>query len=178
LILGDGGWQEYGLADGLGVRKLDPASGPISYARGVLGMPGLTASVALLDLGRPQPGQTVVVSAASGAVGSVVGQIAKIQGGRAVGVAGSDAKCRSVVDELGLDAGVNYKTPDLDRALKDACPGGIDVYYDNVGGPMLEAVLQRINRGAPIPLVGLIAQSNAAEPPPGPTRGRCRSSGR
>jgi NADPH-dependent curcumin reductase len=160
------------------VRKLDPASGPISYARGVLGMPGLTASVALLDLGRPQPGQTVVVSAASGAVGSVVGQIAKIQGGRAVGVAGSDAKCRSVVDELGLDAGVNYKTPDLDRALKDACPGGIDVYYDNVGGPMLEAVLQRINRGAPIPLVGLIAQSNAAEPPPGPTRGRCRSSGR
>ena len=167
-ILGDWGWQEYGLSDGLGVRKLDPASGPISYALGVLGMPGMTAYVALLDLGRPQPGETVVVSAASGAVGAVVGQIAKIKGCRAVGVAGGDAKCRYVVDELGLDACVNYKTLDLDRALKDACPGGIDVYFDNVGGPVLAAVLRRINRGARIPLVGQIAHYNAAEPPPGP----------
>jgi NADPH-dependent curcumin reductase len=131
-------------------------------------MPGRTAYVALLDLGRPLPGETVVVSAASGAVGSVAGQIAKIQGCRAVGVAGSDAKCRYVVDELGLDACVNYKMPDLDRALKDACPGGIDVYYDNVGRPVLAAVLRRINRGARIPLVGQIAHYNAAEPPPGP----------
>jgi NADPH-dependent curcumin reductase CurA len=168
LILGDWGWQEYGLSDGVGVRKLDPASGPISYALGVLGMPGMTAYVALLDIGRPQPGETVVASAASGAVGSVVGQIAKIQGCRAVEIAGSDAKCRHVIEELGLDACVNYKTQDLDRALKDACPDGIDVYYDNVGGPVLAAILRRINRGARIPLVGLIAQYNAAEPPPGP----------
>ena len=168
LILGDWGWQEYGLSDGVGVRKLDPASGPISYALGVLGMPGMTAYVALLDIGRPQPGETVVVSAASGAVGSVAGQIAKIKGCRAVGVAGSDAKCRYVVEELGLDACVNYKTQDLDRGLKDACPGGIDVYYDNVGGLVLEAVLRRINRGARISLVGLISQYNAGEPPPGP----------
>jgi NADPH-dependent curcumin reductase CurA len=141
---------------------------PLSYALGVLGMPGMTAYVALLDIGRPQPGETVVVSAAAGAVGSVVGQIAKIKGCRAVGVAGSDAKCRYIVEELGLDACLNYKTQDLDRALREACPGGVDVYYDNVGGPVLAAVLRHINRGARIPLVGLISQYNASEPPPGP----------
>ena len=153
---------------GNGVRKLDPAQGPLSYALGVLGMPGMTAYVALLDIGRPQPGETVVVSAAAGAVGSVVGQIARIKGCRAVGTAGSDAKCRFVVDELGFDACVNYKTQDLKQALKDACPGGIDVYYDNVGGPVLAAVLRQINQGARIPLVGQIAHYNATEPPPGP----------
>ena len=168
FVRGYWGWQEYGVSSGNGIRKLDPAQGPLSYALGVLGMPGMTAYVALLDIGRPQPNETVVVSAAAGAVGSVVGQIARIEGCRAVGTAGSDAKCRFVVDELGYDACVNYKTQDLKQALKDACPGGIDVYYDNVGGPVLAAVLWQINKGARIPLVGQIAHYNATEPPPGP----------
>ena len=109
-----------------------------------------------------------MVSAASGAVGSVVGQIAKIKGCRAVGLAGTDEKCAYVTGELGFDACINYKTRDLDQALKDACPGGIDVYFDNVAGKILEAVLRHINQGARIPLVGLISQYNAAEAPPGP----------
>jgi NADPH-dependent curcumin reductase len=168
FVLGYWGWQEFGLSDGTGVRKLDPRMGPLSYALGVLGMPGMTAYVALLDIGRPSAGETVVVSAASGAVGSVVGQIAKIKGCRAVGVAGSDAKCRFVVEELGLDACLNYKTQDLDRGLADACPDGVDIYYDNVGGKVLAAVMGHLNRGARIPLVGLISQYNATGPTPGP----------
>jgi NADPH-dependent curcumin reductase CurA len=168
FVLGYWGWQEYAVANGDRVRELDPAQAPLSYALGLLGMPGMTAYVALLDIGRPQPGETVVVSAAAGAVGSVVGQIARIKGCRVVGTAGSDAKCRFVVDELGFDACVNYKTQDLKQALKDACPGGIDVYYDNVGGPVLAAVLRQINQNARIPLVGQIAHYNATEPPPGP----------
>jgi NADPH-dependent curcumin reductase CurA len=168
FVLGYWGWQEYGLTDGTGVRKLDPKMGRLSYALGVLGMPGMTAYVALLDIGRPRPGETVVVSAAAGAVGSVAGQIAKIKGCRAVGIVGSDEKCRYIVDELGFDACVNYKTQDLDPALRDACQAGIDVDYENVGGRVLEAVLRHINRGARIPLVGLISQYNATEPPPGP----------
>jgi NADPH-dependent curcumin reductase len=167
-VLGYWGWQDYGLSDGTGVRKLDPQEAPLSCALGVLGMPGMTAYVALLDIGKPRPGETVVVSAAAGAVGSVAGQIARIVGCRAVGVAGSDAKCRYVVDELGFEACVNYKTDDLDRALGEACPGGIDVYFENVGGKVFEAVLRNINRGARIPLVGLISQYNATEAPPGP----------
>ncbi len=168
LILGYDGWQEYAVSSGEGVRKLDPSQGPISYALGVLGMPGLTAYAGLLDVGRPKPGETVVVSAASGAVGSVVGQIAKIKGCRAVGLAGTDEKCEYVTGELGFDACINYKTRDLDQALRETCPGGIDVYYDNVAGPILGAVLRHINVGARIPLVGLISQYNATEPPPGP----------
>jgi NADPH-dependent curcumin reductase CurA len=167
-VLGYWGWQEYGVSDGTGVRTLDPQMAPLSYALGVLGMPGMTAYVALLDIGRPQPGETVVVSAASGAVGSIVGQVAKIKGCRAVGIAGSDAKCRYVVEELGLDACLNYKTQDPDRALREACPGGIDVYYDNVGGAVLASVLRHINLGARVPLVGLISQYNATETPAGP----------
>jgi NADPH-dependent curcumin reductase CurA len=168
FVLGYWGWQEYGVSGGNGVRKLDPAVAPISYALGALGMPGMTAYVALLDIGRPQPGETVVVSAAAGAVGSVVGQIARIKGCRAVGTAGGAAKCGFVVNELGFDACVDYKKDDFAEALKDACPGGIDIYYDNVGGPVLAAVLGQINRGARIPLVGHIAQYNATTPPPGP----------
>jgi NADPH-dependent curcumin reductase CurA len=168
FVLGYWGWQEYGVSGGNGVRTLDPTAGPISYALGVLGMPGMTAYVALLDIGRPQPGETVVVSAAAGAVGSVVGQIARIKGCRAVGVAGGEAKCRFVTAELGFDACVDYKKADFPQALKDACPSGIDIYYDNVGGPVLAAALRLINRGARIPLVGHIAQYNAAVPPPGP----------
>ncbi|MDZ8052887.1 MAG: NADP-dependent oxidoreductase [Aulosira sp. ZfuVER01] len=168
FVLGYDSWQSYAVAKGETLRKLDPNQAPISYALGVLGMPGMTAYCALLDIGQPQAGETVVVSAASGAVGSVAGQIAKIKGCRVVGVAGSDAKCDYVVKELGFDACINRKTQDLDGALKAACPNGIDVYYDNTAGPILEAVLQQINLAARIPLVGLISQYNAESAPPGP----------
>jgi NADPH-dependent curcumin reductase len=171
FVLGYDGWQEYAVAGGSGMRKLDPALAPISTALGVLGMPGLTAYVGLLDIGRPQSGETVVVSAAAGAVGSAVGQIAKIKGGRAVGVAGAQEKCDYVMRELGFDACLSHHTADLPGALREACPNGIDVYFDNVGGPVLAAVLRLINRGARIPLCGLISQYNAVEPPPGPNLG-------
>jgi NADPH-dependent curcumin reductase CurA len=150
------------------VRKLDPKQAPISTALGVLGMPGMTAYVGLLDIGQPKPGETVVVSAASGAVGSAVGQIAKIKGARAVGIAGSRDKCDYVVRELGFDACVNYKKGDLLAALRDACPGGVDVYFENVGGDVLRAVMQLLNMNARIPLCGLISEYNAAEAVPGP----------
>jgi NADPH-dependent curcumin reductase CurA len=168
LVLGYDGWQEYAVSDGRGVRRIDTSLGPISYFLGVLGMPGLTAYAGLLDVGRPRPGETVVVSAAPGAVGSVVGQIAKILGCRAVGIAGTDRKCAYVVEELGLDACINHRTEDLEQALAKHCPGGIDVYYDNVAGRVAEAVLRHLNVGARIPLVGLISQYNAEKLPPGP----------
>ncbi|MES2459609.1 MAG: NADP-dependent oxidoreductase [Armatimonadota bacterium] len=167
-VLGYDGWQEYGVSDGNGLRKLDPADGPLSYALGALGMPGLTAYAALLRIGDPKAGETVVVSAAAGAVGSLVGQIAKIKECRTVGLAGSDDKCRFVVETLGFDDCINYKTADLDSALKTACLDGIDIYYDNVAGPILAAVLGQINLHARIPLVGLISQYNATTPPAGP----------
>jgi hypothetical protein len=168
FVLSYDGWQAYGVSKGETLRKLDPNQAPISYGLGITGMPGMTAYFALLDIGQPQAGETVVVSAASGAVGSVAGQIAKLKGCRAVGVAGSEAKCDYVVKELGFDACINRKTQDLSSALKAACPNGIDVYFDNTAGPILEAVLQQINLGARIPLVGLISQYNAENPPPGP----------
>ncbi len=168
FVLGYDGWQEYGVSTGGELRKLDPAHAPLSYALGALGMPGLTAYAALLDIGKPKAGETVVVSAAAGAVGSLVGQMARILGCRAVGLAGSDEKCRFVTEELGFDACINYKTQPLDEALQESCPNGIDVYYDNVAGAILEAVLGRINLGARIPLVGLISQYNATTPPAGP----------
>jgi NADPH-dependent curcumin reductase CurA len=171
LVLGLDGWQAYAVCEGKGLRKLDPAEAPISYAVGVLGMPGLTAYVGLLDIGRPKEGETVVVSAAAGAVGSIAGQIAKIKGCRVVGTAGTDEKCAFVVNELGFDACINYKLEDLNAALKVACPGGIDIYFDNVGGAVLQAVLKRINVRARIPLIGLISQYNDAKPSPGPNLG-------
>jgi NADPH-dependent curcumin reductase CurA len=167
VVGGYDGWQQYAVSSGKGLRKLD-GSLPPTTALGVLGMPGMTAFVGLLDIGQPQPGETVVVSAASGAVGSVVGQLAKIRGCRAVGVAGSDEKCRYVVRELGFDACINYKTEDLGVALRGACPRGVDVYFESVGGAVLEAVLKLLNRNARIPLCGLIAEYNAAQKTPGP----------
>jgi NADPH-dependent curcumin reductase CurA len=131
-------------------------------------MPGMTAYVGLLDIGRPKPGETVVVSAAAGAVGSAVGQIARIKGCRTVGIAGGPVKCDHIVRELGFDASVDYRTGDLFAALKPACPNGIDVYFDNVGGDILTAVLGQINLGARIPLCGIISQYNATKLPPGP----------
>ena len=169
IVLGYDGWQSHGVAKAAGLRKLDPKQAPISTALGVLGMPGMTAYVGLLDIGRPRPGETVVVSAASGAVGSAVGQIAKIKGARAVGIAGSPDKCDYVVRELGFDACVNYKTGDLPAALRAACPSGIDVYFENVGGDVLRAVMTLLNQNARIPLCGLISEYNATESTPGPS---------
>ena len=167
FVTGYDGWREAAISNGSELRKLDPSL-PISTAIGVLGMPGLTAYVGLLDIGQPKPGETVVVSAASGAVGSVVGQIARIKGCRAVGVAGSPEKCAFVVDGLGFDACVNYKSPTFRDDLAAACPRGIDVYFENVGGGVFAAVLKLINQNARIPLCGLIADYNATEPRPAP----------
>jgi len=168
FVLGYDGWQAFAVSDGKSLRKLNPADAPISWSLGVLGMPGMTAYVGLLDIGRPKEGETVVVSAAAGAVGSIAGQIAKIKGCRVVGTAGSDEKCAFVKHELGFDECINYKTADLDAALKAACPNRIDVYFDNVGGAVLEAVLKRINVHARIPLIGMISQYNDSKRAPGP----------
>ncbi|HEY7290094.1 MAG TPA: NADP-dependent oxidoreductase [Vicinamibacterales bacterium] len=167
MVAGYDGWQQFAVSNGADLRKLD-AGTPPSAALSVLGMPGMTAYVGLLDIGQPRTGETVVVSAASGAVGSVVGQLAKVKGCRAVGIAGSPDKCRYVVRELGFDACVNYKTDDFRDELRAACPNGIDVYFENVGGKVLSAVLRLLNRGARIPLCGLIADYNATETPRGP----------
>jgi NADPH-dependent curcumin reductase len=165
VVEGRLGWQEYALSAGKGVRRIDPALAPISTALGVLGMPGLTAYFGLLDVGQPKAGETVVVSAASGAVGGLVGQIAKLKGCRAVGLAGTDAKVRYLTEELGYDAGINYRTaPNLDAALQATCPGGIDVYFDNVGGRITEAVSRQVNMFARFAVCGLISQYNLTEP--------------
>ena len=158
------GWQEYAISRGREARKVDPTLAPISTALGILGMPGLTAYFGLLEVGRPRPGETVVVSAAAGAVGAVVGQIAKIGGCRAVGLAGSKAKVDYLVGELGFDAGVDYKTADLHAALAVACPRGVDVYFDNVGGRITEAVSRHVNPFARVAVCGLISQYNLEKP--------------
>ena len=163
FVAGYDGWQDFGLSPGKELRKLDPSMAPLSTAIGTLGMPGMTAYVGLFDIGKPKPGETVVVSAASGAVGSVVGQLAKIHGCRAVGIAGSPAKCSYVVHELGFDACVSHRDPDLRSALRAACPTGIDVYFENVGGDVLRAVLTLLNVNARIPLCGLIAEYNQVD---------------
>jgi NADPH-dependent curcumin reductase len=167
-VLGYGGWQDYAISSGVGLRKLDPAAAPVTTALGVLGMPGMTAYVGLLEIGQPKPGETVVVAAASGAVGSVVGQVAKIKGCRAVGIAGGPDKCRYVVRDLGFDACIDHRGADLARQLEAACPAGIDVYFENVGGAVQQAVWPLLNDFARIPVCGLIAQYNATTPMPGP----------
>ena len=168
FVLGYGGWQTFAQESGSKLIKLDPKKAPISYSLGVLGMPGATAYCALLDIGKPKAGETLVVSAASGAVGSVAGQIGKILGLRVVGIAGGKKKCTYVVEELGFDACVDRNEGDLSAALLAATPDGIDVYYDNTAGPILEAVLKLINLHARIALVGLISQYNATSKPSGP----------
>jgi NADPH-dependent curcumin reductase len=170
LVQGYDGWQTHGVSKGVGVRKLDPGQAPISTALGVLGMPGMTAYVGLLDIGQPKPGETVVVSAASGAVGAVVGQIARIKGCRVVGIAGGKDKCAYVEKELGFDACVDYKQGDLTAALQAACPKGIDVYFENVGGDVARAVQRHLNLYARIPVCGLVAGYNATAAPEGPDR--------
>jgi len=163
------GWQEYGISDGRGVNKIPKLPGvPLTAYLGVLGMIGLTAYFGLLEIGEPQPGETLVVSAAAGAVGSLVGQIGKIIGCRVVGIAGTDEKCRWITEELGFDAAINYKTENVRKMLKTKCPDGIDVYFDNVGGEILDAVLSQINQNARISVCGLISMYNATRPVPGP----------
>ena len=163
IVLSRAGWQTHALSDGKGLSKIDPRLGPVSTAVGVLGMPGMTAYTGLLDIGKPQPGETVVVAAASGAVGSAVGQIARIKGARAVGIAGGKEKCDYVRRELGFDECLDHRDPNLASKLKDACPKGIDVYFENVGGAVFEAVFPLFNAFARIPVCGLIAQYNDTE---------------
>ena len=178
IVEGRFGWQDYALSDGrdAGARKVDPSLGPISTALGVLGMPGMTAYFGLTEVGEPKEGDTVVVSAASGAVGGLVGQIAKIKGCRAVGIAGGPEKCAYIKDELGYDAAIDHRAAGdvkaMTAALGEAAPDGIDVYFDNVGGMTLDAVLNRINLHARIAICGMISEYNQTEPElaPRPTR--------
>jgi NADPH-dependent curcumin reductase len=158
------GVQRYAVSDGGGVRVVDTTLAPAPVHLGVLGMTGLTAYFGLLDLGRPEPGQTVVVSGAAGAVGSVVGQIARVKGCRAIGIAGGPEKCAWLVDELGFDAAIDYKAGELRAGLRQYAPDGVDVYFDNVGGETLDEVLRRIARGARVVICGAISQYNATEP--------------
>ena len=165
MVLAHTGWQTHALSNGAGLRKLDPNVAPVQTALGVVGMPGMTAYSGLLEIGKPQAGETVVVSAASGAVGSVVGQIAKIKGARAIGIAGGPEKCRYVKDELGFDDCIDHRAPDFAGKLKAACPKGIDVYFENVSGAVWDAVFPLFNTFARIPMCGLIAQYSATEAP-------------
>jgi NADPH-dependent curcumin reductase CurA len=167
-VIGGSGWQLYSAVPGKGLLKLDPAEAPLSTALGVLGMPGLTAYVGLSEIGRPQPGETVVVSAAAGAVGAVVGQLAKRAGARVVGIAGGTDKCRYVEAELGFDAAVDHRAADLGTALDHACPNGIDVYFENVGGAVQQAVFPRLNDFGRMVMCGMVSEYNDVEPRPGP----------
>ena len=162
MVHGDLGWQLYAISNGKALRKLDKRI-PLTANLSVVGMPGATAWRGLIDIGQPKEGETVVVSAAAGAVGSIVGQLARIKGCRAVGIAGGADKCRFVVEDLGFDACIDYKTGDLREQLKAATPKGVDIYFDNVGGEILDTVLARMNPFSRLPLCGLISQYNASE---------------
>lgn len=170
LVVATVGWQDYGVVDARRAVKIDPALARPSYTLGVLGMPGLTAYVGLLDIGQPLPGETVAVAAATGAVGSLVGQIAKLKGCRVVGIAGGPEKCEFAVKSLGFDACLDHREPNLRERLAEAAPKGIDVYFENVGGAVLAAVLPLLNVNARVPVCGLIAWYNLAKLPEGVDR--------
>ena len=170
VVLSYSGWQTHAVADARAMRSLDPAAAPVSTSLGVLGMPGFTAYAGLLLLGKPAPGETVVVAAATGPVGSAVGQIAKIKGARAVGIAGGPEKCRALVEEFGFDAAVDHRGLDFRDRLAEAVPEGIDVYFENVGGAVARAVLRHLNLYARIPVCGLVAGYNATGAAEGPDR--------
>ena len=170
IVLAHTGWQTHALSDGKGLRELDPKLAPVSTAVGILGMPGMTAYAGLLEIGKPQPGETVVVAAASGPVGSLVGQIAKIKGARAVGIAGGAKKCAYAKDELGFDDCVDHRAGDFPERLAAACPKGVDVYFENVSGAVFDAVLPLFNPFARMPVCGLVSQYSATGLPPGPNR--------
>jgi NADPH-dependent curcumin reductase CurA len=168
-VVGMFGMQEYALSDGKGLNKVDPKLAPLPMYLGTLGMPGMTAYFGLLDVAAAKPADTVVVSGAAGAVGMPVGQIAKIKGCRVIGIAGGPEKCQYVVKDLGFDACIDYKHEDVKEALKQHCPKGVDVYFDNVGGEILDAVLTQINRGARIAICGAISQYNSTTGFKGPS---------
>ena len=168
-VSGTVGIQEYATVDGKALTKVDPRLAPLPVYLGTLGMPGMTAYFGLLETGKPQPGQTVVVSGAAGAVGMVVGQIAKIKGCRAVGIAGGREKCDYIVRELGFDAAIDYKSEDVKKTLRQHCPNGVDVYFDNVGGEILDTVLTQLARHARIVICGAISQYNNTTPVKGPS---------
>ncbi|MBP5101681.1 NADP-dependent oxidoreductase [Pseudomonas protegens] len=170
LVVGATGWQSHCICDGRNLIPVPYGLPSPSMALGVLGMPGMTAYMGLMDIGQPKAGETLVVGAASGAVGSVVGQVAKLKGLRVVGVAGGADKCRYVVEELGFDACIDHKSPDFADELAQACFKGVDIYFENVGGKVFDGVLPLLNPRARIPLCGLIAQYNAQALPPGPDR--------
>lgn len=169
LVLGNAGWRDYALSDGQDLVRLDGMERP-SLALGGLGMPAFTAYVGLLDIGQPRPGETVVVAAATGAVGSVVGQIAKLKGARVVGVAGGPDKCRYAVEELSFDACIDRRDSRMAERLAEACPDGVDVYFENVGGAVFDAVLPLLNISARVPVCGFIAHYNDDAPASGPNR--------
>lgn len=168
-VYGTLGIQEYATVDGKGLTRIDPALAPLPTYLGTLGMPGFTAYFGLLDIGQPKPRETVVVSGAAGAVGTVVGQIAKIKGCRVVGIAGGAEKCAYLVNELGFDAAIDYKSEDLKKSLRQHCPQGVDVYFDNVGGDILDAVLTQLARNARIVICGAISQYNSTTGVKGPS---------
>jgi len=170
LVVGYTGWQEYSVAGVKGLRRIDPKLAPISTALGILGMPGLTAYTGLMNIGQPKAGETVVVAAAAGAVGSAVGQIAKIKGCRAVGIAGGKQKCDLVLNDFGFDACADHRSGTFAKELKAVCPQGVDVYFENVGGHVFEAVLPLMNPFGRVPVCGLISQYNATGLPSGPDR--------
>jgi hypothetical protein len=163
------GAQEFAISDGKGLSKVDPKLAPLPVYMGTLGMPGMTAYFGLLEIGKPKSGDTVVVSGAAGAVGMIVGQIAKIKGCRVVGIAGGEKKCQYVVKELGFDSAIDYKSEEVRKSLRTHCPNGIDVYFDNVGGEILEAALANLARGARIVICGAISQYCSTEPVKGPS---------
>jgi NADPH-dependent curcumin reductase CurA len=170
VVLSYSGWQTRAISDGQGLRKLDPSVVPVSTALGVLGMPGFTAYAGLLEIGRPQPGETVVVAAATGPVGSAVGQIAKVKGARAVGIAGGAKKRQALLDEFGFDVALDHRSPTFAEDLRTAVPDGIDVYFENVGGPVAREVFKRMNLYGRVPICGLVADYNAASAPEGRDR--------
>ncbi len=170
IVFGYFGWQEYALSNGKGLRKLDASQAPISTALGILGMPGMTAYTGSSNIGKPRAGETLVVAAASGAVGSAVGQIGKIKGCRVVGIAGGQEKCEFVRQELGFDACIDHRDKDFAENLKQACTNGIDIYWENVGGKVFDAVLPLFNPFARMPVCGLIAHYNATSLPEGPNK--------
>jgi len=168
-VAGYNGVQSYAISDGTGLHKIDPNLAPLPYYLGVLGMPGMTGYFGLLKTGQPVAGETVVVSGAAGAVGGLVGQIARIKGCRVVGIAGGKEKCQFLVDELGFEAAIDYKNENVKKALKQTCPNGVDVYFDNVGGDILDDVLTQINKKARIVICGAISQYNNTTPVKGPS---------
>lgn len=170
IVQGRTGWQSHAISDGSGLVKVDPSLAPISTALGVLGMPGMTAYTGLKTIGQPKPGETLVVAAASGPVGSLAGQIAKLQGCRVIGIAGGAAKVGYLRAELGFDVALDHHAPDFPQQLAAACPKGIDIYWENVGGAVWDAVFPLLNDFARVPVCGLIAHYSDTDLPPGPDR--------